>query len=430
MLSSLFKRFFVTPKREFPTKEQAFELIVQNWALLDALHQRIAKYKPTSACIREEAERAVRILYERTGNASPQFIWFSSPEAALTAVAVLDVFRDREIVPLQLLHRYRVNYHTNPLWDALWEAFPTTGSFNSRDFATLQSLIGSWAVNSANDALDWKERERVFAVWAQVEDVFTGRLKVRAKLFADRLRKLDATQYARVVTARQHRSWLEGRMCIRTTKTKGFPVEHVGCLVSESSFWSRHAMMNILGFDGQAIAAEVLDAMLATLGFIPYKNLCLMMERPLELCFDPVTGRLHHSSNYAIRYRDGTGLHAIRGTVVSEDVFYGRFTYADIDKEQNVEVRRVMIENFGYERYLRECGARVVHQDEFGTLYRRDLVDDEPIALLRVRNSTPEPDGTFKDYILRVPPTVGTARGAVAWTFGLNMTEYAPEVQT
>ena len=40
--------------------------------------------------------------------------------------------------------------------------------------------------------------------------------------------------------------------------------------------------------------------------------------------------------------------------------------------------------------------------------------------LVEVLNATAEQDGTRKTYFLRVPPTVRTAREAVAWTFGMN----------
>ena len=49
---------------------------------------------------------------------------------------------------------------------------------------------------------------------------------------------------------------------------------------------------------------------------------------------------------------------------------------------------------------------------------------------VRVINSTPEPDGSFKRYLLRVPPDITTAKAAVAWTFGKKPDEYLPGVQT
>jgi hypothetical protein len=50
--------------------------------------------------------------------------------------------------------------------------------------------------------------------------------------------------------------------------------------------------------------------------------------------------------------------------------------------------------------------------------------------MLEVVNSTPEPDGSFKRYWLRVPPQMQTAREASAWTFGLTSKEYEPLVET
>ena len=47
-------------------------------------------------------------------------------------------------------------------------------------------------------------------------------------------------------------------------------------------------------------------------------------------------------------------------------------------------------------------------------------IDDEPLRVVEVVNSTPEPDGTYRRYLLRVPPTTRTAREAVAWTFGFD----------
>jgi hypothetical protein len=56
--------------------------------------------------------------------------------------------------------------------------------------------------------------------------------------------------------------------------------------------------------------------------------------------------------------------------------------------------------------------------------------NDEPIFLLEVINSTREPDGSFKHYWLRVPPTMKTARDAAAWTFDIPADEYAPAIET
>ncbi|HEY3175656.1 MAG TPA: hypothetical protein VGK94_07835 [Candidatus Polarisedimenticolia bacterium] len=116
--------------------------------------------------------------------------------------------------------------------------------------------------------------------------------------------------------------------------------------------------------------------------------------------------------------------------------------------EENAEVRRVMIERYGWDRFLTEAGT-LLHSDGFGDLYRFIPDNDEPITGVVVVNSTHEPDGSFKMYTLQVHPELRplyandeagrprlgepqelTARNAVASTFGLRGEEYRPMVQT
>ena len=52
------------------------------------------------------------------------------------------------------------------------------------------------------------------------------------------------------------------------------------------------------------------------------------------------------------------------------------------------------------------------------------------ILAVQVVNQTPEPDGSFREFWLRVPPTVMTARQAVAWTFGLSTADHDPVAQS
>lgn len=43
---------------------------------------------------------------------------------------------------------------------------------------------------------------------------------------------------------------------------------------------------------------------------------------------------------------------------------------------------------------------------------------------------TPSPMELSGTYLLRVPPTMRTAREAVAWTFGLQDGDYEPDVES
>jgi len=103
----------------------------------------------------------------------------------------------------------------------------------------------------------------------------------------------------------------------------------------------------------------------------------------------------------------------------------------------------VMIERFGWDRYAAECGAEIIdHDEKYGTLMRRGRGEDA-ILFLKVINRSPEPDGSFRKYILPVdselrpiPDPMNAnenfgesqalrAVNAVASTFGLRGKDYA-----
>ena len=105
----------------------------------------------------------------------------------------------------------------------------------------------------------------------------------------------------------------------------------------------------------------------------------------------------------------------------------------------NAERRRVAIERLGWERVLEQLRAQPVQQDDYGRLHciqtpkrrTRWPVAAEPIMLVEVINATAEPNGTRRRYFLRVPPTVCSAREAVAWTFRFeNQRQYVIAAET
>jgi hypothetical protein len=181
------------------------------------------------------------------------------------------------------------------------------------------------------------------------------------------------------------------------------------------------------------------DSPLAGLGAVaraagwwwPYERLAVVCERPVELYRDEA-GRLDRSDGPALAFPDGFALHAWRGMPVPGSFLaeLATLTPERIRDEENAELRRVMLEHYGYDRYLRESEAQPVHRDETGVLWRVPLSGDEDVVMVEVVNSTPEPDGTRRTYWLRVPPGTRTAREGVAWTFGLAPEEYAPVRET
>jgi hypothetical protein len=163
----------------------------------------------------------------------------------------------------------------------------------------------------------------------------------------------------------------------------------------------------------------------------PFARAVILCERPTALHLDE-HGRLHHGDGPALAYADGFALYRWRGVAIPEGFArtLAALTPEVIRAERNLELRRIMLEHYGHERYIVDSGAKPVQEDETGRLWRVDLPRDEPVTMVEVVNSTAEPDGTFKTYWLRVPPHTPTARAAVAWTFGLTEEEYRPRVQT
>lgn len=147
------------------------------------------------------------------------------------------------------------------------------------------------------------------------------------------------------------------------------------------------------------------------------------------------TFRPHSVDNLpAVEYTNGEKLWYWHGVQVPEHVVTRpeSITIKEIDEEENSEVRRLMIERYGQVKYLKDCNAKLLHNDHTGELYEKRFAygGTEQIRFVKVKNSTPEPDGTFKNYILRTPPTIGKAIDAVAWTFGMEGKKYTPQVET
>lgn len=119
------------------------------------------------------------------------------------------------------------------------------------------------------------------------------------------------------------------------------------------------------------------------------------------------------------------GCFAVLGHRVPECVARGQISLADIAAENNSESKRIMIERYGVDRYVRESAMTPVQSDDWGTLY--DLGSHRVVRLL---NSTTEADGTAREYFRAVPRECATAHAAVAWTFGLTAETYRPAVMS
>jgi hypothetical protein len=235
---------------------------------------------------------------------------------------------------------------------------------------------------------------------------------------------------------------LTGR--IRTGLVESWPEEEATAVqqVLLDAVLGQHDAAWLVAFDGPATAVPGdggTPGPLAGLAQVarhggwwwPYEKVAVLSERPVELHRDEA-GRLDRAEGPALAYPDGWALHSWRGMPVPAEwqSELATLTPERIRAEENAELRRVMLEYYGFDRYLADSGAKPRHKDETGTLWHIALADDEDVLMVEVVNSTPEPDGTYKVYWLRVPPGTRTAKEGVAWTFGVSAEEYRPLAQT
>jgi hypothetical protein len=166
----------------------------------------------------------------------------------------------------------------------------------------------------------------------------------------------------------------------------------------------------------------------------PFAGACIVTERPTLLRRDE-GGRLHCDYGPALAYPDGCAIYAWHGLripvwVVEEKA---RITPDAIEAETNAELRRVMLEIFGFDRYIGARGARLIAEDECLGLPRQLFEIDlagETIRVLRVVNGTVEPDGRRRQFHLGVPLECNTPHEAVAWSYGRPAQRHTEAVRT
>lgn len=121
-----------------------------------------------------------------------------------------------------------------------------------------------------------------------------------------------------------------------------------------------------------------------------------------------------------------------RGVPITERIAFHpeKITAEEVLGESNAELRRVLLERMGYERFLAQARAQVVDRDQDAggerRLLRVPLTGDEPLVCVAVLCPS-----TGRQYLIRVPPTMRTCRQAVAWIAGFdNPDDYRPIKET
>jgi len=187
---------------------------------------------------------------------------------------------------------------------------------------------------------------------------------------------------------------------------------------------------------------------------IMHPEFCMISDRPERLTVDD-RNLPHAADGPFCRWRDGSALFAWHGVRVPAKYYLREHTAREILAEQNVEVRRAMIERYDEQHekgaWLRDVGAKVLDTaiqpmrpgapESINELLSIDIPDDPDGRMVGVRVIDPS---TGRQYVLRVHPElrpmrngrlVGrpqsmTVRNAIASTFGLHGEEYALEQES
>lgn len=164
-------------------------------------------------------------------------------------------------------------------------------------------------------------------------------------------------------------------------------------------------------------------------------------DRPTRI-FKDQQQRLHNDKGPAIEYRDGWGVYCWHGYRIPKNKQWmiqdkEKITADGIEAEINVELRRIMLEIFGYENYLKVRKATLVAEDKLHGQKRRLLefrLNEELIRVVEVVNGTQEPDGTYRKFILGCIKVNGkypnTPHEAIAWSYGINPDTYKESIRT
>ncbi|MGB3510222.1 MAG: DUF6745 domain-containing protein [Microcoleaceae cyanobacterium] len=183
--------------------------------------------------------------------------------------------------------------------------------------------------------------------------------------------------------------------------------------------------ISVLGCECSQNDWKVFESVVKYCGWIyPLRNLCIICDRPRKLLLDDEY-RPHAVEKPAIEFADGYCLYANHGVRLPEA--YGKFHPQNWQAKwllttKNSELRRVLIQEIGYEEICQELQTIEIDTWQEYTLLRiDDDADIEPIYILKMICPS-----TGNIHILRVPPNINSAKSAIRWVnWGIDPEEFS-----
>ena len=157
----------------------------------------------------------------------------------------------------------------------------------------------------------------------------------------------------------------------------------------------------------------------------PYEGMVILQDRPSSIKFDD-QNRLHCEDGPSILYRDGLSVHSWHGVRIPSEWIESPPTADVAIQWENLEQRRAACEIVGWNNILRQLNAVTIEKNtpDIGELVEVDIPDIGREKFLRVMC------GTGREFALPVPPEMTTALEANAWTYGIDKSDYSPEIRT
>ena len=308
----------------------------------------------TAPADRPRAEAAFARAYRTIGREPVPVLWADSPLSASVMFAILDRLQNKDVAA-SLWASLRAS-----LWASLW--------------ASLRASLGDSLRDSLRDSL-----------WASLWAILGASLAASLR---------------------------DSKITVKSTCWWG----------QQDLYWiAFYKFCAEIGVKYNSDAADKLDIMneigLSCMWWYSFDGLIIACERPSVVALN-TRGVLHNDTGPAIAFRDGWKIYAVNGHRVPDWIIVtpDQITVKKIDAETNLETRRIMIEKFGSVRYVIEGGGVLIDDDpQHGKLWRRDRQGDSPILMLQVRNPTVEPDGTVREFFLRVHPECRPFRSRDKW---------------
>lgn len=431
--------------------EEITQLTPEQQSLIRVYRQKWKKIAYSTEPIdREQAGLAVKCAYAMIGKKEPKIIFLDSPFSAFSNIA------SRMVKAVDLDNNNNLDLSQEILEGKLHEQMKKIYDETRNVWYLLEEELWGFRSSEMNEYIK-NRREQIYwksKLWKELtKNLYMPLRYILEYLFVDRLGMIILSGTERFLIE-IFREYLESEIK-KKLKQQGVILEgkfYGTSLVDGVVFGLLHnhfynVFLTVSIFNSWISRAAFVDFCVSVLNLpvnqkkwslfeslvkqcnwmFPLENICFVCDRPNILAFDN-QNRLHGESSPAIQFGDGFSIYAHHGVRLPEA--YGKIPPNQwhsewILSEKNAELRRLLIENIGYDRICQELQAIELDNWQEYSLLKIDYhVDVESMYLLKMTCPS-----TGHIHALRVPPTMKSAKEAITWVnWGISPEEFS--VQT